>query len=426
MQNADVQNDLAAQPIAADDAPPPKLDDAEIARLVSLSSQAGYHRTDSIPIKPKESFKPRTLVTIAMEAQRRLEAEMQQATAEDLASAAAAPSDAPESMAASGETAAAPASGGPGVPGTTTDETATSAEPASGQAASDAAVPEAGAEAGSEAEPELSEEEKAAAAAAEKLQAEFDRGFAAGRAEGEAAGNKAGHDKGYEAGRAAGQAEASAQLEKAIQGFEKAALALANPDTLDLDALMNSLKGAILKLASERAGTAIAELPEMFAKRIEAILSGVKAGSEAPQIRLNPDDLAALKPILETREKLQRCTLVADETLANGDVRMTINGIGIDDALENRVSTPQGGAAVIHSDADAAPTVDGDAAALAADPATATPEDAAVAAADQDQNAPPQAATADPEAAGAGIGRDDAAETKGPTDEDGASGTESS
>ncbi len=75
MQTAEAQKDAPKiEPVFdGDDVPAGKLDDAEIARLVSLSTQAAYHRTDNIPVKPKESFEPRTLVTIAMEAQRRRE-----------------------------------------------------------------------------------------------------------------------------------------------------------------------------------------------------------------------------------------------------------------------------------------------------------------------------------------------------------------
>ena len=68
MQTAEAQKDsLKIEPVFdEDDVPADKLDDAEIARLVSLSSRATYSPTNNIPVKPKESFEPRTLVTIAM------------------------------------------------------------------------------------------------------------------------------------------------------------------------------------------------------------------------------------------------------------------------------------------------------------------------------------------------------------------------
>ena len=336
MQTAEAQKDAKKIELLfdEDEVPAGKLDAAETARPVSLSTQAAYHRTDNIPVKPKESFEPRTLVTIAMEAQRRREAELQASAAAQEAPSIDGAEPVDESVNAdtsdqavvTGDTAAA----SPAVA-----DTADAAASPTGAMGEEALLEAGEAEAD---EPELSEEEIAAAAAAEKLQAEYERGLAEGHAKGEEAGHKAGHDKGYEAGRAAGQAEATAQLETAIQGFEKATLALANTAALDLDALTASIHDAILSLASERAGMAIAEMPEAFAGRIEAILATIKQGTEHPQISLNPDNLLALKPIIATREKLQNCSLAADETLASGDLRLVINGIGMEDELQRRVS----------------------------------------------------------------------------------------
>ncbi len=333
MQTAEAQKDAPSTgPVFdEDEVPAGKLDDAEIARLVSLSSQAAYHRTDNIPVKPKESFEPRTLVTIAMDAQRRREAELQASSAEEVISTVTPDDVGPAGIA---ETA----------------HNLSTADMAKNSTVSDAEKETAVADVADEKttmrevgdleadEIELSEEQIAAAAAAEKMQAEYDRGVANGRVEGEEAGRKAGHDKGYEAGRAAGQAEATAQLETAIQGFEKATLALASSAALDLDALTVSIHDTILLLASERAGMAITEMPEGFARRIESILLTIKKGTDHPQISLNPDDLLALKPIIATREKLQNCRLDADESLAPGDLRLVIDGIGIEDELHRRVN----------------------------------------------------------------------------------------
>ena len=335
MQTAEAQRDAPKiEPVFdEDDVPAGKLDDAEIARLVSLSSKAAYNRTDNIPVKPKESFEPRTLVTIAMEAQRRREAELQEsAIQETLPTATSGDAETADTAAEAADNAAA----GDDALDLPAGDAGTDTAAAADVADKEAPLPGAGeADAG---EPELSEEEIAAAAAAAKLQAEYERGLAEGRATGEEIGHKAGHDKGYEAGRAAGQAEATAQLETAIQGFEKATLALASAATLDLDALTARIHDAILSLASERAGMAIAEMPEAFAGRIESILATIKQGADHPQISLNPDDLLALKPIIATRERLQNCSLDADETLAPGDVRLVIDGIGIEDELHRRVS----------------------------------------------------------------------------------------
>ena len=55
----------------AEDAPTGKLEDAEIQRLVALSNDAAFERTERIPVKTVEAFEPRSLVSIAMAAQRR-------------------------------------------------------------------------------------------------------------------------------------------------------------------------------------------------------------------------------------------------------------------------------------------------------------------------------------------------------------------
>ena len=50
-------------------------------------------------------------------------------------------------------------------------------------------------------------------------------------------------------------------------------------------------------------------------------------------IRLNSADLAAVAPLLETREKLRHCHFVAENDLASGDLSVTVGNIGIDDFL---------------------------------------------------------------------------------------------
>ena len=130
-------------------------------------------------------------------------------------------------------------------------------------------------------------------------------------------------------------------METSIQGFERAAQALTGAGALDIEGLYASINNAILALASERAGIAIAENPEAFARRIEGLLATVEVKTATPQIRLNTEDFGALKPIIKTREKLKDCNVIADTTLASGDVRLLIDGVGIEDELR-RAQMPVG------------------------------------------------------------------------------------
>ena len=64
----------ALDSVVAEDAQQGRLDDTEIQRLVVLSRDAAYQRSERVPVKTVEVFQPRSLVSIAMEAQRRREA----------------------------------------------------------------------------------------------------------------------------------------------------------------------------------------------------------------------------------------------------------------------------------------------------------------------------------------------------------------
>ena len=157
-----------------------------------------------------------------------------------------------------------------------------------------------------------------------------------GLEEGRRVGFDEGQAKGMEEGRAAGRAEASAQLERAVQAFEAATARLSELTAVDSDALATSINDAILRLASARAGRAIAEQPDSFADRIEALLATIRTVSGQPSIRLNPADLASIQPLADTREKLRHCNFVADPSLANGDLSVMVGTIGIDDIIVPR------------------------------------------------------------------------------------------
>ena len=64
-----------------ENAPVGKLEDAEIQRLVALSNDASFQRSERVPVKSVEAFEPRSLVSIAMAAQRRRESELRTAIA---------------------------------------------------------------------------------------------------------------------------------------------------------------------------------------------------------------------------------------------------------------------------------------------------------------------------------------------------------
>ena len=298
-----------------ENAPTGKLEDVEIQRLVQLSKDASYQRSERVPVKTVEAFEPRSLVSIAMAAQRRRESELRTAVA-----AGAAVDEGLVDPAASG--------GDPAV------EAAD--QPDGGEAGASDALPDAAGEIAVDAEApegEGTEGEGAEDAPSSTSQVDFDAGRAEGLEEGRRVGFDEGHAKGMEEGRAAGRAEASAQLERTVQAFEAATARLAALTAIDSEALAASVNEAILRLASERAGRAIAEQPDSFADRIEALLATIRTVSGQPSIRLNPADLASIQPLADTREKLRHCNFVADAALAHGDLSVMVGTIGIDDII---------------------------------------------------------------------------------------------
>ena len=298
-----------------ENAPSGKLEDAEIQRLVQLSNDASYQRSERVPVKTVEAFEPRSLVSIAMAAQRRRETELRTAVAAGavLDEAATDPAKTDADLACkAGEDAA--------VEQPNTDEAgALDASPnAAGETTGDA---------------EGSEGEAAEEAPSSTSQVDFEAGRAEGLEEGRRAGFDEGKATGLEEGRTAGRAEASAQLERVIQAFEAATSKLADLTAVDSNALAASINEVILRLASERAGHAIAEQPDSFTDRIEALLATIRTVSGQPSIRLNPADLASIQPLADTREKLRHCNFVADESLAHGDLSVMVGTIGIDDII---------------------------------------------------------------------------------------------
>ena len=324
-----------------------KLDDAEIQRLVALSRDASYRRTERVPVKSIEAFEPRSLVSIAMAAQRGREKEMHfDSTA---AAATSADQDASsDALAPDGEQSADGAAAEIGATSLGTDRPlaeddmpptpSASGEDmaaADGDSAADIGQSDEGQAGAASADVALADEVKPGDAlpAATAPNVDFEAGHTSGVEEGRKVGFDEGHAKGVDEGRAAGRAEASAHLERAIQAFEAATAKLGELAEIDPGALSKSINDAVLSLASERAGQAIEALPDPFATRIEKLLGTIRTVSGIPVIRLNAADLAAIAPLVETREKLRHCSFVEDYEMARGDLSVTLGTIGIDDIL---------------------------------------------------------------------------------------------
>ncbi|MDC3014145.1 flagellar assembly protein FliH [Alphaproteobacteria bacterium] len=103
--------------------------------------------------------------------------------------------------------------------------------------------------------------------------------------------------------------------------------------------LEKDIQESILLLASERAGITISEFPEHFLKRIEKLINRLGTSAEKPVIKINKSDLQHIEKVREDSEKLSKINFIEDETLNHGDIIVSIGGIELEDILEKRILT---------------------------------------------------------------------------------------
>jgi flagellar assembly protein FliH len=75
--------------------------------------------------------------------------------------------------------------------------------------------------------------------------------------------------------KAAAELEARAELADKVSAFEEGLAALTKPQALQVETLAKSIQATILRLASERAGSQIDDMPEAFVNRIDALTCSV-------------------------------------------------------------------------------------------------------------------------------------------------------
>ena len=361
------------------------LAESEVARLLTVLQNAEFKRSETRNITKDHSFKPRSLMEIAIEAQQR-DAEIEAVKqAEEALAAAQRAAAAPASKAQAGEKqnldgansadsdlanpeldhqgtalgkdddgALMPADGAEdarrqtaspdsppspindAVPNVAPDMTqdigsGNQASEASGNLANDAPANDALAndavEHNSTADNGDGDDTEGTPLAAnfETVTAAFERGKAEGMI--------AGRDAGIAETKAAAEAAAQANLTDKIAAFEAALFALAKPQALQAEDLSCSIHAAILKLASQRAGQQIDDMPENFLVRIEALVTSIGQKMAAGKVHINADDYKVMLPYLADTQ----FDFVAEPGLARGDVILKFAGVELHDIAKSRL-----------------------------------------------------------------------------------------
>ena len=141
-------------------------------------------------------------------------------------------------------------------------------------------------------------------------------------------------EEGHASGRAEGLAQGQTEVRRLVAHLEGLIDAFAKP-LAELDA---EIESALAALAVEIAGALVRAEYVADAEKLAALVREAVAGAgdttRAAEIRLHPDDVTLLRPLLSD---LSRIT--ADHTLSRGDVRVHADTVRIDARLSTRLAS---------------------------------------------------------------------------------------
>jgi flagellar assembly protein FliH len=132
--------------------------------------------------------------------------------------------------------------------------------------------------------------------------------------------------------KAAAELDARAELASKVSAFEEALAALTKPQAMQVEALTKSIHATILRLASERAGSQIDDMPKAFADRVDALTNSIGKKMNEGQVQLNLDDYALMKPFFAD----SAFDFVVNPDLKRGDAVLQFDGVELRDIAENR------------------------------------------------------------------------------------------
>lgn len=144
--------------------------------------------------------------------------------------------------------------------------------------------------------------------------------------------------EGLERGRAEGHAEGFAQGQAEVRRLTAQIEGILDNFSRPLDRLENEVMGALSELAVRIAGSLVGRAyqadPMLLSELASAALDAVGGASREVELRLHPDDIAALTPVLSM---MPTTRLTADSSLSRGDLRVHAESVRIDGTLEARL-----------------------------------------------------------------------------------------
>jgi flagellar assembly protein FliH len=148
----------------------------------------------------------------------------------------------------------------------------------------------------------------------------------------------AAYREGLERGRAEGHAEGFGQGQTEVRRLIAQMEGILDNFSRPLDRLENEVVGALGELAVRIAGSLVGRAyqsdPALLADLATAALESVGGTNRDVELRMHPDDIAALTPLLVT---FPATRLISDTSLGRGDLRVHAESVRIDGTLEARL-----------------------------------------------------------------------------------------
>lgn len=148
----------------------------------------------------------------------------------------------------------------------------------------------------------------------------------------------AAYREGQERGLAEGHAEGFAQGQADVRRLAAQMEGILDNFSRPLDRLENEVVAALSELAVRIAGALVGRAylsdPVLLQELATSALDAVGGTQRDVELRLHPDDIAALAPVLAATTHAR---LIADTSLSRGDLRVHAESVRIDGTLEARL-----------------------------------------------------------------------------------------
>ena len=121
-----------------------------------------------------------------------------------------------------------------------------------------------------------------------------------------------------------------------IKDFDNLIKKINEKTFIDANALEKHIKQEIIKIASERVGSLIDEMPKEFLEKIKSLSNTIRKKSEKKILKLNSDDLKSIEKIIQNETLLKQFVFHADKSLSRGDYIIEIGEISLEDKFKDR------------------------------------------------------------------------------------------